>query len=129
MHPLAIELRKTARIMTNVVDEKIYIYNIYSEERDQGVVELTRRVGSMESIKKKRKKLGPSVVVSLSFSLSLVGDFLVCGVTITVIPFLPPVPVTFLSSNVVVGVGVTKQKWVDRVSGARSKMWLLLAGR
>lgn len=71
MHPLAIELRKTARIMTNVVDEKIYIYNIYSEERDQGVVELTRRVGSMESIKKKRKKLGPSVVVSLSFSLSL----------------------------------------------------------
>lgn len=56
MHPLAIELRKTARIMTNVVDEKIYIYNIYSEERDQGVVELTRRVGSMESIKKKKEK-------------------------------------------------------------------------
>ena len=63
-----------------------------------------------------------------------------CGVTVSVIPFLPPVPVTFLSPNVVfvvvvvvvvvvVGVGVTKQKWVDRVSGARSKMWLLLAGR
>lgn len=77
---MAIELRKTARIMTNVVDEKIYIYNIYSEERDQGVVELTRRVGSMESIKKKRKKLGPSVVVSLSFSLSLSSGTFWCAV-------------------------------------------------
>ena len=70
MHPLAIELRKTTRIMTNVVDEKIYIYiyiyihtlyiyiyiYIYSEKRDQGVVELTRGVGSMESIKKKKKE-------------------------------------------------------------------------
>ena len=89
----------------------------------------------MESIKKRKKKKawslggGESFSLFLSLSLSLVGDFLVCGVTVTVIPFLPPVPVTFLSSNVVVGVGVTKQKWVDRVSGARSKMWLLLAGR
>lgn len=76
--------------------------------------------GSMESIKKRRKKenLSPSAVLGLFGARCNRQRH----------TFSSPGSVTFLSPDV--GVGVTKQKWVDdRVSGARSKMWLLLAGR